>query len=165
MTAPLFSLAIVENAAPISCGVCACAGAIVTPTFCAADWMSFSTAEWPGFVGFSSTATRESLGTMLSSISRSLGLMSPAEVREPGDVAFGPCQAFDETGADRVDAGGAHDDGNRGGGFLRRAGGLRPYRPDDVHFQVLPNSAASSGSRSTLPSAKRHSITRFLPST
>ena len=64
MIAPAFSLVITENAVSISCGVRASTGRIFTFTFCAAAWTFFSIAAWAELAGFTSTATRESLGTM-----------------------------------------------------------------------------------------------------
>ena len=83
MTAPAFSLVITENAVSISCGVRASTGKTFTFAFCAAAWTFFSIVAWAELAGFTRTATRDSLGTMLSSISRSLGLMSTETFESP----------------------------------------------------------------------------------
>ena len=53
------------------------------PAFCAAAWTFISILAWAALPGFTSTATRESLGTNVSSISRCLELKSPARFESP----------------------------------------------------------------------------------
>ena len=90
-----------------------------------------------GLIGFTRTATRDSLGTMASSISSCFGLMSPAMFERPVMLPPGRARLLTKPAADRV-ADAAHDDRDRGGGFLRRARGGRARCHDDVHFQTAP---------------------------
>ena len=61
--------------------------------------------------------------------------MSPPKFESPVMLPSGVGEACHESAAYRV-AGGCHDDGNRGGRFLRCADRRRCDRDDDVHFQL-----------------------------
>ena len=83
MTALVPAFDMLSNPASISCGEFACAVTMFTDSFFAAVRMFSSIAACDEVSGLIMTATRESLGTIDTSISRSFGPISTATLESP----------------------------------------------------------------------------------
>ena len=100
---------------------------------------------------------------MIFSNSRCLGLTSTVVSDSPVMLPPGRARLATKPLSTGPARGGEHD-GNAAGGALRRLGRGRPMRRDDFDFR--PHQlGGEAGRRSALLSAKRHSMSKFFPST